>query len=527
MHLSLLDQRADSLSETFATLLGQADALAHKQSGLESLHEQLTQIDKLSQRTAAQYEGLVQSRGDLDQLRRDVEAFHHLHVDVVALRDKLTADRTALEAFSDRLTLFRAETPGLEATMDSILGKLSHVDDGTKAVARLGDLATGLEDQLTRVSSRVQLVDGLEGRLTELQAISVEVDRKLGEQLGRRAELDIVKVHLDAVVEQMVSAWHQLENIDAAQRKLLPFGDRVVAIEHDLCRVTVGLRNARLDEAVIKAQEARLGDLAESSSLLLAETAERTHQLNALREEVGRSVAAKDELVAQLSHAQAGQREVMGQVEAAETQLTRAESLHKALEERRTELRLAERTCASVEAKVERIGSKSTDLDAMLKALADREAIVTAVKAEVDTIHEIGARSKADLQYLAQHRDEMATLREQVHDLLAKTEQTEDRLAFVRAQRKTVDEVCSQAQLTMNLFEDVRAGLESVGEQKVMIDHVGEKLTRLEFVTQAAERAVQTLQHEREVAERIELSLTQIRARITPKPLARSLAASA
>jgi hypothetical protein len=238
-------------------------------------------------------------------------------------------------------------------------------------------------------------------------------------------------------------------------------------------------------------------------------------------------VAAKDELVAQLSHAQAGQREVMCQVEVAETQLTRAESLHKAIEARRTELRLAERTCAGVEAKIELIGSKSIDLDATLKALADREAIVTAVKAELDTVHEIGARSKADLQYLAQHRDEMATLREQVHDLLAKTEQTEDRLAFVRAQRKSVDEVSSQAQLTMNLFEEVRAGLESVGEQKVMIDRVGEKLARLEFVTQAAERAIQTMQQEREMAERIERSLTQIRARFTPKSLARSLAASA
>ena len=46
-----------------------------------------------------------------------------------------------------------------------------------------------------------------------------------------------------------------------------------------------------------------------------------------------------------------------------------------------------------------------------------------------------------------------------------------------------------------------------VGEQKAVIDDVGERIARLEFVMREAQGTVQTLQHERELAERIEKNI--------------------
>ncbi len=76
-----------------------------------------------------------------------------------------------------------------------------------------------------------------------------------------------------------------------------------------------------------------------------------------------------------------------------------------------------------------------------------------------------------------------------------------------------VDEVQSKTNLISNLLEDVRVNLETLGEQKAVIDHVAEKLARLEFVMQEAQNTLRTLQHERELAERIEQSIKQLRTR--------------
>jgi hypothetical protein len=67
--------------------------------------------------------------------------------------------------------------------------------------------------------------------------------------------------------------------------------------------------------------------------------------------------------------------------------------------------------------------------------------------------------------------------------------------------------------------------LETLGEQKAVIDHVAEKLARLEFMMQEAQNTMRTLQHERELAERIEQSIKQLRARTAPDAAKKSATA--
>ena len=67
---------------------------------------------------------------------------------------------------------------------------MGQVEEGTKQAMRLGELASELDAQLTRVTNRVQFVDKLESRLNTLNVMTVDVDRKLAEQLARRSELD-------------------------------------------------------------------------------------------------------------------------------------------------------------------------------------------------------------------------------------------------------------------------------------------------------------------------------------------------
>ena len=517
-NLSQLNQRVDALGKDFQALMGQADELSKKQLSLETLQERLTQVDDLTKRTAAQYDSLKLSRTDLEKLRKEIQDFHKSHADVAHLRDRLGADRAALEAFGDRLTSFKARTPELEATMDAILGKLALVDEGTKQATKLGEVAGELDSQLTRVTGRIQFVEKLDGRINTLHSVSSEVDRKLAEQLARRAELDTLKTQCDGVIAQMLDAQQKLEAVGVLQAKILPMDNRLSILQDRLEKTGARVKAVQRDETVLAEQDVRLTELVEAGRTLAADTAERMKQTQALTEELARSGAAKDELIGELSRIQARQRDAVAQAEAAEDQLKRAEAMYKSLEQRRSQLAFSEKKLAGVEARLAELGQKSAEIEQKMKALAEREALVNAVKTEVDNFHAISAKSRADLQYVSDQREEVASLRRQVQDLLSKAGETEDKIGIIEARRKTVDEVQAKTSLISNLLEDVKVNLETLGEQKAVIDHLTDKLARLEFVMQEAQNTLRMLTHERELAERIEQSIKQLRTRSTAKP---------
>ena len=119
--LALLPQRFDEFGQLFETLSGTVDELSAKQAGLDTLRQQLSQVEGLSGRATVQYGSLNQSRADVEAIRKEIHEFHGAYVDVSQLRDKLGADRAGLEGFVDRLASFRERAPELDATMAAIL----------------------------------------------------------------------------------------------------------------------------------------------------------------------------------------------------------------------------------------------------------------------------------------------------------------------------------------------------------------------------------------------------------------------
>ena len=57
-----------------------------------------------------------------------------------------------------------------------------------------------------------------------------------------------------------------------------------------------------------------------------------------------------------------------------------------------------------------------------------------------------------------------------------------------------------------------------------MIDHLTEKLARIDFVMQEVQTTLQTLKHERELAERLEQSIKQLRMKTAKAELPRKAA---
>jgi len=162
---------------------------------------------------------------------------------------------------------------------------------------------------------------------------------------------------------------------------------------------------------------------------------------------------------------------------------------------------------------IDRMEQRIDQLQHKIQSLADQEVLVQAVKAEVESIRQISGRSKADLQFVSEHRNEVSELRAKVEDLLGRVQDTDGKIELIESRRKMVEEVQSRANGIIHMLEDINVNLEMLGEQRAVVDHVGEKLARLDFTVQEAHNTLRALQREREVAERIEQGIKALRSR--------------
>ena len=316
----------------------------------------------------------------------------------------------------------------------------------------------------------------------------------------------------------MVDAQQKVEGVAALQGKVLPMETRLTILQDRLEKTGARVKEVQLDETTLADQEARFTDLVEQSRSLATEAADRMQQAQGLAAQVARTSASRDELIEELARVQARQRDAVGQAEAAEDQLRRAETMYVALEQRRSQLAFSEKKLATVEIRMAELGKKSTDIELKMKALDDRDAVVAAVRSEVDNIHQISAKSLEDLQYVSDHREQVAALRRQVDELLATAGGAQRAIDAIDARRRDIEEVQSKTTLITNLLEDVRVNLETVGEQKAVVDHIIDRLAKLEFVTVEAQNTLRMLSQERELAERIEQSIKQLRGRAGANP---------
>ena len=392
-----LNQKVDGLAKYVAGLASQAEELQKKHAALESLEDRLSEVDDLSKRTAWQFDNLRQSREELTVLRKEIQDFYKSQTEIFQLRDRATADRRAFEAFLERLDEFRRHIPELDSRMDAISGKLSVVDEGTQKAANLVAIADDLDRQMTRIASQQQFVEKVDGRLGTLNTLSAAVDRKLEEQLTRRADIESLKSVCDGLALQVTDVQHKLDAVNARQRKLLPMTAQLATLRGQIDKAGAAFKQAQQDETQVAGQEKRLAELLDASRATAVEVSERLKQVEGLSAELGRSSVLKDELVEELTRAQTRQRDVTTQMEGSEDQLKRLENQFKQLDQRRSQVVFAEKKVAAFEGRFAELRTLSDEVERKIQAIAAREAFVGTVKQEVAVVHEISARSKGRL----------------------------------------------------------------------------------------------------------------------------------
>src|SRR4029078_5023419 len=123
----------------------------------------------------------------------------------------------------------------------------------------------------------------------------------------------------------------------------VPLIGTVGKLKTELTTADERLSTISYNETTVREQRDRLAQLVASSKSVAAEVSERSRQMQLLSEDLSRSATMKDELLTELERVQSKQREVVGQVQASEDQLTRAEEMFKQLEQRRSQVAFGER----------------------------------------------------------------------------------------------------------------------------------------------------------------------------------------
>src|SRR5438552_217780 len=260
-------------------------------------------------------------------------------------------------------------------------------------------------DELTQKQLALDALNGKLGQLDELgkktswQMDSLRQSRQDLEVLRKDVQ-DLYKLHGDVakVADKLGADRLKLEAVSALQSKLVPLVGQLNSLKTEIGTASERINGVKHDEATVAEQEKRFAELLASSKGVAGEVAERARQMQKLSEELARSTAVKEEMLAELDRVQSRQRDASSQIQASEDQLARAENMFKQLEQRRAQVAFGEKKLAAVELRLADIKQFSTELDRTLDSIANREQLVNAVKAEVDQVHQIAARSKADLE---------------------------------------------------------------------------------------------------------------------------------
>src|SRR3974390_661117 len=142
-----------------------------------------------------------------------------------------------------------------------------------------------------------------------------------------------------------------------------------------------------------------------------------------------------------LSRVQSAQHSAVAQTDAAEQQVQRAESLARQLAKRIAQLVQSSESITAVEGRLNELSHSTEAVDRKIQSLADHDAMVQAVKAEVDNIRQISSRSRSDLEFVAERRGEVTELRAKVDGLIGLLGETDGRIVQIESRRKVVEEV--------------------------------------------------------------------------------------
>jgi chromosome segregation ATPase len=304
-HRQAVQQLSLELIQTTGNLALKVEALKKEETALDQLHERVRQaqseLKESVDRTAA-------LKNDFDQLSPVTTQLQQEHN---RMRDTLAQTREDAVRTEERLA-------ALNSLAEHVLEKVKVLEDQKHTVEhavvesnRLSEMVWNMDVQ--QFAGHLQFVEKIDARLNGLDVLSAAVDKKLDEQLARRAEVESLKSLCDGLNLQISDVQQKLDVASGLQQKSLPLTAQVATLKMQPDKTAPADQMEQQDEVQMAAQQKRLGELMDARRALAAAVDERLTEVHSLAGELGRRTARKDELVQELARLQGRQRDVATQ----------------------------------------------------------------------------------------------------------------------------------------------------------------------------------------------------------------------
>jgi chromosome segregation protein len=518
--LAASEQALSTLQERMERFATQADALAseivrieQKQPLLDALDGRLGDVDGEIRKSTVRLEGLIRRRQELDAIKTEFDACEATYAQVRARADELRDQKHQFSAFAEQARIFMRETPELETRIRQLKEQVGETSDlAAKAIAMRPQIEE-LGGRLELLAPRLPLMEELQARLSALNDLSGDIDHRLAAQVDRQADLEQARVVCDGLTTQITDAQQKLAALEGAQARLASVPEHVADIEARLNDARHGVTAIQHEQDVVAEHKRRLAEVHESSAALFADITGRLDALHSVQAQLERAAGLKDDLYQHLTQIQNIEREAFERHQEAEQLLEQCSTRWKHVDDRRADLAVVEQSIAGVDARIRKLERLTEALDSKISVIADRDRVVEAVKQEIDAVHEIARRCHNDLGAIADQRAAISQTRDDVDRLAGALAVADEKLVEVERRSTAVEDVRRKADAVVQLLDDLRVTLDTVGEQKAMVDHVTEMLAQFDDAITEARGTTRALQAERKLAQRIVENVRHIHAR--------------
>ena len=143
--------------------------------------------------------------------------------------------------------------------------------------------------------------------------------------------------------------------------------------------------------------------------------------------------------------------------------------------------------------------------------LLSRQESVDAVRDDIHKLFGTAEQALADVKAISAARDEVDEASRALDIVLGKAAEMETVLATVEEHQKKIVSAEARLAQAQGLLLDIRAGLDTLGSQKAVVDHVIEQSGPLAFEAKEAEGLLEAMRREREMTQRIHDAVKELR----------------
>lgn len=482
-------------------LVSELNGIAENVAQLETQAERVRAIEASAGRLGETVEDMSQRVARLEKAQPVVQAVLE---DVATLRGTHEAVKGAIEHMQlveseiararEGQASTKAWLAGAADSVNALRGELASVEEMKPTVELVRAEAQRLSQSMEQIEARRQLVEDLNGRLSELAALGGQLEERTSGLLARMDGADerfkSVASHAEeaARVEKVVPA--AIATVERAERRVAEVDASVASLEaraHNL--ESLAERSRALGEELTLRQGA------------LEKATEQLERVSQLREEAAGAAQQLEQRTGQLT----------GALATAGGRLAEVTATLDELDSRAGNLRFAQKRMAQFEERLAKWEVVESQLARALDQVAQRQATIDAMQADMHRLFEVAERTVDDVRSISAAKEDVSQTRAMLENVLSLVSHVHDAANGLEHRRRQVEQAEERLGRVEGLLADMQSGLEQLHGQKAMVDQVVERAGSLEFHAKQAEVLIAALRAEREVTDTVRSAVTQLR----------------